>query len=301
MKSQKEIFSEIANKFVEALSQNIVPWQKPWTCIFGANPNLNELAISYCTKKPYSMLNQWLLPKGQYLTWNEIQKLGGKVQKGAKSHSVYGFFPSWLIIETNEWVKQEPKHLESDQYKLFLAMRSYKVFNVADCEGITPHTFATPQPKNEEETIAIAEETIQGYLNKYPTLKFHKVLQDRAYYSPMLDEVFVPTMAQYQVKEEFYSTSFHELAHSTGHASRLNRSGITKFDHFGSDNYATEELVAEMASAMTLNYIGVSCEKAFNNSKAYVQNWAQKIKSDPKIVSIACQQAEKASRLILGL
>lgn len=301
MKSQKEIFAEIANKFVEALAQNIVPWQKPWTCTFGANLNLNELAVSYTTKKPYSMLNQWLLKAGQYLTWNEIQKLGGKVQKGAKSHNVYGFFPSWLIIETNEWVKEEPKHLESDQYKLFLAMRSYKVFNVADCEGITPHTFVTPQPKNEEETITIAEETIQGYLNKYPTLKFHKVLQDRAYYSPMLDEVFVPTLAQYKVKEEFYSTSFHELAHSTGHETRLNRSGIVKFDHFGSDNYATEELVAEMASAMTLNYIGVNCEKAFNNSKAYVQNWAKKIKSDPKIVSIACQQAEKASKMILGL
>ena len=91
------------------------------------------------------------------------------------------------------------------------------------------------------------------------------------------------------------------MAHSTGHATRLNRSGIVKFDHFGSDNYSKEELIAEMSSAMTLNYIGINCEKAFNNSIAYVQGWAKKIKSDPKIVALAASQAEKASKMILGI
>lgn len=295
------VFEKIAERFINALNENIVPWQKPWSFTFGENLDLNELAVSYTTKKPYSLLNQWLLPKGQYISFSNCQKLGGSIKKGAKSYECYGYFPSWLIIATQTWVKVKPTDLDESEYKEIPSMRAFKVFNINDCEGITPHVFQTTTKPTELEGIEEAEKVMQGYLNKYPTLKFHKVLQDRAYYSPLNDEIFVPTLAQYKVKEEFYSTALHEMAHSTGHASRLNRSGITKNDGFGSENYSKEELIAEMASAMTLNYIGIDCAKAFKNSVAYVQSWAKKIKSDPKIVAIAASQAEKASKLILGI
>ena len=294
------VFEKIAQRFLDALSENIVPWQKPWSFTFGENLDLTKLAISYTTKKPYSMVNQWLMPSGEYISFNNCKKLGGSVKKGAKSFEVYGFFPKWRIIATNEWVDVEPLHLDESEYEKVPCLRAFKVFNIEDCEGIKPHTF----PKAETpkvEPITKAEDVISGYCNKYPTLKFHRVRQDSAYYAPLRDEIFVPTLAQYQVKEEFYSTAFHEIAHSTGHQTRLNRSGITKHDGFGSENYSKEELIAEMASAMTLNYIGIDCAKAFNNSIAYVQSWAKKIKKDPKIVAIAASQAEKASKLILGI
>lgn len=298
--NKNSVFESIANRFLEALNEQIVPWQKPWKFVFGSNLDLNELAVSYTSKKPYSILNQWLMPKGQYISFSNVQKLGGKVKKGAHSYECYGFFPSYLILATNEWVKEKPTNLDESEYKEVPSMRAFKVFSIEDCEGIEPHTFVKPTMPTID-PIEGCEQVINDYLQRESHLKFHRVLQDRAYYTPVMDEVFVPTLAQYEVKEEFYSTAFHELSHSTGHQTRLNRSGVVKFDRFGSDQYATEELIAEMASAMTLNYIGIDCAKAFNNSLAYVQGWAKKIKSDPKIVAVAASQAEKASKRILGI
>ena len=123
---------------------------------------------------------------------------------------------------------------------------------------------------------------------------------DRAYYSPSKDCVIVPMLTQYAIAEEYYSTTFHELTHSTLHETRLNRKSEQKLAAFGSEDYSREELVAEMGSAMLCATAKIDSEKAFKNSVAYIQSWLKALKNDKKMIVWAAARAEKAAKYILG-
>ena len=138
------------------------------------------------------------------------------------------------------------------------------------------------------------------YVDREDTLKLEVKLSNRAYYSPATDTVVVPQLDQYDVAEEFYSTLFHELVHSTGVSKRCDR-GLNKVSSKHSDEYSKEELVAEMGSAMILNQIGIDNEKAFNNSVAYVQSWLRELKNDNRMIVWAASRAEKAVKYIRGI
>ena len=107
-------------------------------------------------------------------------------------------------------------------------------------------------------------------------------------------------ITQYDEPAEYYSTLFHELGHSTGHASRLNRfTGDAAAAAFGSESYSREELVAEITAASILNELGLESGNTFRNSAAYVKSWSEHIKNDPMMFVTACGKAEKAVDLIL--
>jgi antirestriction protein ArdC len=93
--------------------------------------------------------------------------------------------------------------------------------------------------------------------------------------------------------EEYYSTLFHELTHSTGHATRLNRPTLTDLCPFGSTNYSREELVAEMGAAYLCSLTGI-VNATIDNSAAYIQGWLRRLRSDPKVLVQAAAQAQKA-------
>ena len=108
-------------------------------------------------------------------------------------------------------------------------------------------------------------------------------------------------MAQYKDIEEYYSTAFHELTHSTGAPQRLDRKGEQKtLARFGSKEYSREELVAEIGAAMLCNTAGLNGEKAFKNSVAYIKGWLEHLKSDNHAIVWAATRAEKAARYILN-
>lgn len=109
----------------------------------------------------------------------------------------------------------------------------------------------------------------------------------------------MPKKETFKSAEEFYSTLFHEMAHSTGHATRLNRDGIVKFDNFGSHQYSKEELVAEFTSCYLSGEANI-LPNVQDNSTAYIQSWTKKLRSDPKLIIGACSQATKAADYILG-
>ena len=148
--------------------------------------------------------------------------------------------------------------------------------------------------------IKRAEKIVKDYLKAQPLLKLHNDRpSNRAYYTPMWDEITVPMLSQYKEKEEYYSTLFHEMVHSTGHSTRLNREeGMG--NKFASHAYSREELVAELGSAMLCTNIKIDTEVAFKNSVAYIKDWASKLKEDTKAIVWAASRAEKAARYILG-
>lgn len=100
-------------------------------------------------------------------------------------------------------------------------------------------------------------------------------------------------------REEYHSTLFHELIHSTGHPSRVGREGIMTHNPFGSDPYSKEELVAEMGAAMLCGVVGIE-SRTLGNSAAYLQTWINRLKSDARLIISAASHAQKATDYVLG-
>lgn len=277
-----DAYQIVTNRILEMLDAGEIPWNKPW------HGGL-EGAISYSTGKPYSLLNQFLLPKaGEYLTFNQVKALGGKVKKGAKSHLVVFF----KLFISKDYKKNSEGEME-EEVKKVPVLRYYYVFHIEDCEGVKSKI--ADKPKKVLSPVEEAEKVLSDYYGR-ETVKFEAKISDKAYYSPSGDYVVVPALEQYESVEEYYSTAFHETVHSTGHSSRLNRD---MEGHFGSQDYSKEELVAEMGSAFLLNHCELDSPKVTKNNAAYIQGWAKKLRSDKKFIVSAASKAEKAVKYIL--
>ena len=118
-----------------------------------------------------------------------------------------------------------------------------------------------------------------------------------AAYSPRLDRVAMPDAAAFEKLEAYYSTCYHELIHSTGHESRLNRQGVTEGARFGSEVYSKEELIAEMGAAFLSAQVGIEC---LDRSAAYLQGWLGTLKNDKRLLISAASAAARAADYVLG-
>ena len=298
--AKQSIYEVISNKVIEALKTNNVPWQKPWN-FTKADPS--TMAVNYDTQRPYNFLNQLFLGAGEYLTMTSVNKHNGKVKKGSHAKFAYAYFKRYIwpdgTMHSTPYDGAE-KWDEDDNTRWCLT--AYKVFNVLDCEGIEPHRRSsnTANATDTEEGLVIAaEDVVAKYIAKADGITIErKKASDSAYYQPSTDYIQVPMRSQYKESGEYYSTLFHEMAHSTGAEKRLNRKGITTPNFFGSHEYSKEELVAEMAAAMLCGACGVSTKKTFTNSVAYLQSWAKALEKDSKLFVTASFQAEKAARYI---
>ena len=273
-----DIYSEVTTRIIAQMEEGIIPWQKPWVA--------NGKAISRSTGKPYSLLNQMLLGRpGEYLTFKQCQEAGGKVKKGEKASMVV----FWKFIEQEDEETGEKKEVPF--------LRYYNVFHIDQCEGITAkHTTETAFPDGAA-TLEAAQEIIYDYLGREGVKLSHEE-GDRAFYRPATDEVVLPIRKQFISTAEYYSTVFHELTHSTGHAKRLNR--LSKPSFFGTEDYSKEELVAEIGAATLVNHVGLETSTSFRNNAAYIQNWLKVLRDDKRFIVSAAGKAEKAVALILN-
>jgi hypothetical protein len=122
----------------------------------------------------------------------------------------------------------------------------------------------------------------------------------RACYCPERDTVSIPEANLFESPQAFYGTLFHELTHSTGHVSRLNRKEVANPSNFGSDLYSREELVAEMGAAFLSRHCEIE-NTTLDQSASYIQNWLERLKEDRKLVVHAAAQAQKACDFILDI
>lgn len=289
---ENKVYQMVTDRIIEQMQNGIIPWHKPWHMA----GNDEEMAINYVTRRPYSLVNQWLLLEpGEYLTFKQVTALGGKVKKGSKSRFVV-FFTKVAYTVKNERTGE-------DEERSYPLLRYYNVFRLADCEGIQSK-IEKPEAGSVVELPLCdeADAAISDYVFSQPTLSFQNDKpSDRAYYSPADDKVVVPMRSQFDEMAEYYSTAFHELTHSTLTESRCNRKQDgAGASFFGSKAYSREELVAEMGAAMLCSNFGIDCEKAFKNSVAYLQSWVRELKNDAKAIVVAAGKAEKAVRYILG-
>ena len=273
-----DIYKEVTDRIMAQLEKGIIPWQKPWI----ASGN----AISRATGKPYSLLNQMILGKpGEYVTFKQCQAEGGKVKKGEKSSMVV----FWKFIDQEDEETHEKKQVPF--------LRYYNVFHVDQCEGISAKYTTEAAFPDGADTLAAAQDIIYDYLGREGVKLSHEE-GDRAFYRPATDEVVLHIRKQFMSTAEYYSTVFHELTHSTGHPSRLNR--LTRPSFFGTEDYSKEELVAEIGAATLVNHVGLETASSFRNSAAYIQNWLSVLKGDKRFIVSAAGRAEKAVNLILN-
>ena len=291
MKTNKtNIYDQITSQIIAELENGIIPWQKPWT-----NGSFMG-CISHTTGRPYSLLNQWLLGgrAGEWLTYKQIQDEGGRVRKGEKASTVV----FWTFVEKVTDTKDEETGEEKKVVEAYPVLKGYTVFHIDQTEGIKPR-FNNEAVKYEHKPIEAAEAAVETYINR-DGLKLKIENSDRAFYRPSTDSVTVPKREQFKVTEQFYSTLFHELTHSTGHESRLNRSGIAGLHFFGDTEYSKEELIAEIGASFMCQTVGIDCAKAFKNSVAYIQSWLGALKNDKKLIVAAAAKAEQAVNYMLN-
>ena len=277
---KKDVYEMVTDRIIEQLEQGVIPWEKPWGGVIDG-------AYNRISKKPYSLLNQMLLQhSGEYATFKQWSELGGHIRKGEKSEIVVF------------WKLQPYEDENADGEKIIKQiplLRYYNVFHVSQVDGIEPKELDL----NEFEPIEEAERIKTEYMTR-EHLKILEKLTDKAFYTPAFDYIQVPCKEQYQNVEEFYSTLFHEMVHSTGHKSRLDREDVKDCMYFGSENYSKEELTAELGSAFLVNLLGIETKKSFRNSSAYIQGWLGRLSCDKKFIVSASSKAEKAVKYIMN-
>lgn len=278
-----DIYQMVTDRIIAQLENGIIPWKKPWT---GVSP-LNGGAFNRVTKKSYSILNQMLLGEGgEYATFKQWSALGGKIRKGEKQKVVV----FWKIIHKEVEDKEGNKKMVGIPF-----LQYYGVFHISQVDGVEPLNL---DELEEVDPIPEADEIITSYVDR-EGINYQEIASNEAYYSPLDDRVVVPMKSQFQNANEFYSTAFHELTHSTGHKSRLDRIHIG-VAAFGSEEYSKEELVAELGAAGMLNLLGIEIPETFKNSTAYIQSWIRALRNDKKMIVMASSKAEKAIAYILG-
>lgn len=291
------IYQTITDRMIAEMEKGLIPWRKPWVVALTGvkirgEIDLRKIAFNRITKRAYSMLNQMLLGKaGEYASFKQWTEIGGKVKKGAKADIVV----FWTTFDKEV---QDPQTGKKEIVQIPM-LRYYNVFHISQVEGVKPLDFTDEKQKPHItfEPEIEAEEMANAYLQRENiSLDFGG---DSAFYSPIGDYINIPSKESFRGNAaEFYSTLYHEIVHSTGHKSRLNR--LSKGAHFGNEEYSKEELVAEIGSAGLLFYLGIETKSSFKNSTAYVQSWLRKLKSDNKFVISAAGQAEKAIDFIIG-
>ena len=168
-------------------------------------------------------------------------------------------------------------------------LRYYTVFNLEQTEGLKALLALPP---------AFPIESAEGIAKGMPNPPaFEQDVQ--AAYIPSRDVVMMPSRSAFESQAEYYSTLFHELTHSTGHAKRLGREGFETPQKFASESYSREELIAEMGSAMLCGVAGIE-QSTLANSAAYLKTWIQRLKADSKLVISAASAAQKAADYIRG-
>lgn len=276
-----DVYQIITDRIVGLLEAGTVPWQKQWK-------GGHEMPRNLISGKEYRGINIFLLHAMSYqsplwVTFKQAAELGGNVRKGEKSCPVV----FWKWLEGRDSQSGEPKRIP--------LLRYYSAFNVAQCEGLEKHLPATVTDRVHN-PIAEAE-SILAAMPKKPEIRHG---QRQAYYSPKADYIGLPDPAAFNSDQDYYNVLFHELTHSTGHESRLNRKGVAgESVSFGSQTYSKEELVAEMGAAFLCGHCGIA-DHTIDNSAAYIATWLSRIKEEPKLVVQAAAAAQKASDYILG-
>lgn len=297
-KNKEEYRAELADAFTHVLEEKGLSWRKEWTGHGGAAPQNGITKACYRGTNAFylsliSMLKGYSDPR--WMTMIQIMDYDSKYHPKEKWHLKKGskatYVEYWYPFDV-----KEKKALTWDQYKyaltngrdqteFTLSTRYTAVFNAHDVEGISEIQI--------EENSIISQDELIGRLCDGMGVEILTDGGDRAYYSPMQDKIHLPMPGSFENEYAFNATALHELSHSTGHPTRLNR---PQSAFFGTDQYAYEELVAEMCSCFMGTELATQATTShLDNHKAYVQSWISNIREKPETLVKAIKDAQAAA------
>jgi len=267
------VYEIITDQIIKKLEEGVVPWRKTW---------VNGLPSNFVSKRAYTGMNSLLLGLSDFkspywLTFKQCNGLGGRVKKDSKSTQII----FWNVVDNNR------KKDKDDSDKIFI-LRYFNVYNTDQCEGLEVEN-PVKVPCNK---LGACEEIHDGYKTCPKIETAHK-----AFYAPKSDFIGMPDRENFDSSEDYYAVLFHEMGHSTGHESRLNRKEVVGCQPFGSESYSKEELVAELTSAFLCGTVGIA-PAIIDNAASYIQNWKSALKEDSKLIISAASKAQKAADYI---
>ena len=289
---RKPFHLEFADKIIAQLEMGIAPWLQPW------HPGSANLAPhNPASGTVYRGVNRLSLAMSghedpRWMTFKQAKAEGLSIKEGSKSEPVVYF--QWTKEETVKDEKGKPVLDKDGKEQKFVTqldkpiMRFARVFNAEQIDGIPPMQLTDKSfdwnPVEKGESILAASGA---------TIKHDQ--SSRAFYRSRDDSIHLPPRENFEDAAKYYGTALHELGHWTKHPSRLNREG----GPFGSEQYAREELRAEIASWMLAQDTGIPHDPG--QHAAYVQSWIKAVKEDPFEIQRACRDAEQIRDYLIDL
>lgn len=276
------VAKEVTQRIMGQLAAGVCPWKQPWTAQSAVGMPSNAI-----TGRGYSGVNVLLLwsqaaergySSSRWLTFKQALDAGGHVRKGEKGCRV-------VFVSTFE--KANATTGESDRVPF---LKSFTVFNVAQCDGlpVSLEPVITPKHNDGRDDDADAFMTATGATIQHG--------EGRAYYRPSTDSIMLPLFDTFTGARAYYATAFHELGHWTGAEARLNREFGKRF---GDGQYAAEELVAELTSAFICAELGL--QDTAGADAAYCAHWVKSLTDHHGAILAAASAASKAVAFLRGL
>ncbi|QKE39982.1 MAG: DUF1738 domain-containing protein [Ferrovum myxofaciens] len=337
-KKPRDLRQEITDKFLEALDQGKIPWEKPWESLEHGMPRNMD------TGREYNGGNSLILMLEQnargytdprFGTFRQIGELGGKVTRGEKGIPIEfcGKEPFYHRRDTSVWHQGQTHKVFGEEGNI---VHLGKFKDTAATKSV-PNSLISVFHKDKTLSWDEAHKNLDRFvarsyvvfnveqctdLEKLPPLilpdykiptneraeRIMAAMQkdslgfaehpEHAFYSPKRDEVSLPPRQSFKTVEGYYGTALHEIGHATGAAQRLNREGITGGHRFGSEGYAKEELRAEIFSAFMAVQTGIPHD--MTQHQAYVKNWSEVLKKDKHEIFRAAAEAGKAVDYVLA-
>jgi antirestriction protein ArdC len=298
----RDFRQEVTDNIVQMLERGVAPWQKPW------EPGASSLGIPFnpTSERAYRggnaiHLMATNLQRGyedpRWMTYKQASDNGWQVRRGEKGTQI----EYWEAKEASDKTQPAPSDgrneaspandINARAEKSRFVHRVYTVFNAQQMDGIPTHV---PTQHTTFEAVKAGEQILN---NSAANIAHDQV--DRAFYSRSQDSIHLPPKDAFKDAAGYYGTALHELAHWTGHPSRLDRSTLTESYRFGDVNYAKEELRAELASVFLAAQRGIPHNP--EQHAAYVNSWIGALKRDKNEIFRAAHDASKATDFILAL
>ncbi len=288
-KPHSDLYQEVTDKIVAELEQGQFPWVQPWdgkhaACVVGLPKNAS-------TGNHYSGINILILwgaviehgySSQNWLTFKQAKALGGTVRKGERGEVV-------CYVDRFTPKEEQRKAAKTGEEAASIPfLKRYRVFNIAQCDGLPDEVSEIAAPSPEREIIPRAEALAKATGAKI------RIGGDRAFYDPLADFMQLPPQPAFNNQINYYRTCFHELGHWTGHPSRLDRD---QSGRFRTKSYAREELVAELNAAFTCASLDIVPTVRHAD---YLGSWLEILKEDKRAIFRAASQASKATDFLLA-
>lgn len=290
---RRDLYEQVNESIIEALLQSIDDgtgeWKRPWT-LMGSQPMMNGIS-----QTPYHGINALVLAlsaakhgytENRWLTFNQCSERNWKIRRGSTGHRV---------VYAKKIDVADPDHPDKESKQVFM-LKSYIVFNVDQLENGPP---AQQPVKKESWELAAAVDKVVA--DSKVQIRHGG---DHCAYLPNEDVIVMPHKGAFPDMESYASCLLHEIAHSTMHPDKLNRTEAYK-GKFGSEDYAREELVAELSQLFISQAIGLDTASAdahsrFANHASYVGSWLKLLHANKREIFRAAAQAQKVADFVVS-